>query len=329
MRKWIRITVSVGLALLLVVTGGLFLVWKAFQQMPEFYREAMAVTPGLHDEAGDEMIQRATAPASDGEQEDRWNAMFARATALAGDREATEVPPALQEEASDGEQEGRWNALFAQATALASRPEATEVPPASQEEASDEMIQRATRPSRNREATEVPPASQEAPALQEEAANGEQDGRWNALFTAEEINDWLAVDLGKNLSSLMHGSMSNPRVAIEGDRLMVGCRLTRGNVSTVLSLSGDAYLAGRNTLAVRIRRAQAGALPLPMDRVRRRISEAANRSGLEIQWRQSGGLPVALISFPIARSEANRLMWIDTLRLGKGEVYLSGSTALP
>ena len=273
MRKWLRITVFVGLGVLLLVAVGLLLIWKALQHVPEFYREALAVTPAIEEEAGDENSPQPTAPASDGEQEDGLNALFARATALASDRDAPAGTPAIEEETGD------------------------------------ENSPQATAPASDREQ--------------------EQEGRWNALFTAKEVNGWLAVDLGKNLANLVHGSLSDPRVAIDEDTLMVGCRLRRGDVITVLSLSGDAFLTGPNTVAVRIRRAQAGALPLPVGRIERYISEAANRSGLTVQWRQVDRLPVALISFPPPRTEADRLVQIDTLRFGKGEIYLSGSTQQP
>ena len=347
MRKWLRITIFVGLGGLLVVAAGLLVTWKALQHVPEFYREALAVTPPPEEEAGDGKSPQATAPASDRQQEDHWNALFARAAALASDRDASEFAPAPEEEASD-EKSPQATALTndrdapavtpapeeeandkkgPQATALASDRDAPAVTPAPEEEASDEKSPQAAAPAGDRE-QEGPWNAMFARAKALASDRGQED-RWNGLFTAEEINGWLAVDLGKNLANLMRGSLSDPRVAIEQDTLMVGCRLRRGDATTVLSLSGDAYLAGPNTVGVRIRTARAGAVPLPVGKIESYISEAANRSGLTVQWRQFGRLPVALISFPAPRSEADRLVRIDTLRCGKGEIYLSGSTQQP
>lgn len=182
--------------------------------------------------------------------------------------------------------------------------EAIDGDPRAQAEASDQMIQRAT--------TLV--------------SNVEQEGRWEATFTADQINGWLAVDLVKNHAGQLPPSVSDPRVAIEPDGLTVACRFKQGAVDSVLSLSVDVYLSEPNVVAVRIRKARAGALPLPLDSVLERISEAVRRSKLRIRWRQAEGDPVALISLPPPRRPSDDVVEIDTLRLGDGEVYVAGTT---
>lgn len=220
MRKWLRIVLVSAVGLLLVAAAGLFVVWRASRQVPEFYQEAIHGDPEVQAEASDAMLQRATTLASDLKQE----------------------------------------------------------------------------------------------------------GRWEASFTADQINGWLAVDLVKNHSGQLPPSVSDPRVAIEPDRLTVACRFHEGAVDSVLSLSVDVYLPEPNVVAVRIHQARAGALPLPLDSVLDRISEAARRSDLRIKWRQADGDPVAFISLPPPRGPADDLVEIDTLRLGDGEVYVAGTT---
>ncbi|MBL9122751.1 MAG: hypothetical protein JNG90_03905, partial [Planctomycetaceae bacterium] len=42
-----------------------------------------------------------------------------------------------------------------------------------------------------------------------------RQGEWRSLFTAEQINGWLAVDVPKNHASLFPPDLSEPRVALE------------------------------------------------------------------------------------------------------------------
>ena len=182
--------------------------------------------------------------------------------------------------------------------------EALKTPPQAHEAASDEMLQQAT-------------------AL---AGDVEKEGQWQAVFTAEQINGWLAVDMVRNYPDLLPSSVSDPRVAIEPDQLRLACRVDRGDWTSVLSLSVDAYLSEPNVIALRIRKARAGVLPLPLQGILDRISQEAGQTDLEIRWRQAEGDPVVEISLPPPRDASDKLIRIETLRLGEGNVYLSGST---
>lgn len=176
--------------------------------------------------------------------------------------------------------------------------------PAAQAEASDEMIHRAT-------------------AL---ASDVEHEGRWQATFTAEQINGWLAVDLVENHPNQLPPAVSDPRVAIEPDRLLLACRFRQGRFDTVLSLELDAYLAEPNVVAVRIGAARAGSLPMPLEGVVERISQAIEGARLRTQWRQADGDPVAMISIPPQSNRQGKRVEIDSFRLGDGEVHVAGRT---
>ena len=176
--------------------------------------------------------------------------------------------------------------------------------PKAAEDASDEMIEQAA-------------------ALASDIRKG---GQWEAVFTAEQINGWLAVDLERNYPDLLPSSLSDPRVAIEPDQMWIACRLTRRNLKSVVSMAADVYLAEPNVIALRIRRARAGIVPLPLDTVLDKISQKASDLDLDIQWRQAEGDPVVEISIPPPRDEDDKAVRIEALRLGKGKLYLSGST---
>ena len=146
-RRWLPIAVGAGLAVLLVVGVGGYVLYRASQHVPKFYHQALQTTPVVREEASDEMLRQVTA--------------------LAGD------------------------------------------------------------------------------ALKE--------GAWEAVFTAEQVNGWLAVDMVRNHPDLLPASVSDPRVTIEPEQIRIACRVDRGDWAGVVSLAVDVYLAEPNVIAARIR----------------------------------------------------------------------------
>jgi hypothetical protein len=182
--------------------------------------------------------------------------------------------------------------------------QAVAVEPAMQQAASEGMIKRAT----------------------DLASDVQKPGAWQATFTAAEINGWLAVDLVKNHADLLPGTISDPRVAITPDAVTIACRYREGRINTVLSLAVDAYLEGPNVVALRVRKVRAGALPLPLDDVLKQIARSTERLEWRIEWRQASGDPVALVSIPSPRDKHRRVVQLETLRLGNGEIHVAGTT---
>lgn len=172
------------------------------------------------------------------------------------------------------------------------------------EKASDELLERAT-------------------AL---ASDLEKEGQWEASFSDAQINGWLAVDLERNHPEALPKSISDPRVAITTEALTLAAGFDRGEVKSVLSLTVGVYVPQPNVIALRIRKARAGLLPLPLDSVLQRVSEAASQLNLAVEWRQEEGDPVALVSFPAPRNNENKLVQVEELELGDGVVHLSGTT---
>lgn len=176
--------------------------------------------------------------------------------------------------------------------------------PAKQAVASDAMLQQAT-------------------ALVSDAKNKDQ---WRTLFTADQINGWLAVDLPKNHADSLPAGVNDPRVQIQADELTLACRYEGNGMKTVLSLTVDVYLAKPNVIAVRIKKARAGRLPLPLDKVLATISQAAQQLDVPLQWQQEASDPIALFSIPPPRGNRDKRIRVESVSLGDGEIYLAGST---
>ena len=110
--------------------------------------------------------------------------------------------------------------------------------------------------------------------------------------------------------------------------LRIALRYQRGGVDTVLSIAGEAYLTDQtNEIAVRLDRARAGLVPVPLTRFLDEVAERAARANVPLRWTEVGGAPVALIRPPLDASDAaNRRVVLDRLRLDQGQLLLGGRT---
>lgn len=175
-----------------------------------------------------------------------------------------------------------------------------------------------------------PPAAQQAArdAFVAQAAalasDLDRSGPWQSLFTAEQINAWLALELARHYPGLLVDDLHDPRVVIDQRRATLACRYDDGEMAAVLSLAFDVYLHEPNVLAVRIRGARAGALPVPIAQVLDNINHAAVELGLRIEWHKSHGDPVALIDFAQQGSSFGRFC-LSSVELRNGAVYLAGT----
>jgi hypothetical protein len=149
-------------------------------------------------------------------------------------------------------------------------------------------------------------------------------GHWQSLFTADEINAWLALELARHYPEMLSGELHDPRVGLAAGEATVACRYERGGISSVLSLSFEAYLQEPNVIALRILRARAGALPIPLGRVLENISRAAQQLNLRLEWRRSQGDPVALVTLP--QQGSGPAPWqLESLELRERELFVSGT----
>lgn len=156
-----------------------------------------------------------------------------------------------------------------------------------------------------------------------------KQGLWQAQFSAEQINGFLAVDLVKQFPELLPAAVEEPRVAITPEQLTLACRYESDRISAVLSLVTSIYLSEPNVIAVRIHKARAGLLPLPLSQVLDQITSAAQTMELPLQWRQIDGDPVALISIVQPHDESNRPVVLESIELRDGEVHVAGRTLEP
>jgi hypothetical protein len=156
--------------------------------------------------------------------------------------------------------------------------------------------------------------------------NAQKEGVWEAEFTEEQINGWLAVDLVENHGQALPPEVRDPRVAIHSNGAKIGWRWSGDELSAVFSLDVLLGLAEPNQIALTIRGARAGTVPLPLGQVLDTVTNAARELNLQLTWKKSGGHPVALITIPAPDSEEMKMIVVETIELRQGALYLAGKT---
>ena len=153
-------------------------------------------------------------------------------------------------------------------------------------------------------------------------------GRWEAEFTDEQINAWLASILPKNHPRALPAEIRDPRVKITAQSAQLAWRLQTERFETVISLQADVYLTDQpNQVAVRLHAVRAGWVPVPLSQILERVSEAARRGGVDLSWSQQEGDPVALVRVPARHPEfEDREFSLEKIELADGKLRLAGRT---
>jgi hypothetical protein len=156
------------------------------------------------------------------------------------------------------------------------------------------------------------------------AGDVRRPGKWQALFTAEQINGWLAMDAQPNHARMLPPQIGNPRIGIESDRAQVAFRWSRPAWSAIVHLETEIYLQSENVVAVRICKARAGWLPLPLGALLEDLIDAGRDIGFAIEQQQIEGDPLLLVTLPAAYQRSNRLICLESLELTPNEIYVAG-----
>lgn len=151
-------------------------------------------------------------------------------------------------------------------------------------------------------------------------------GEWRAEIAADEINGWLATVLPEKFPGMLPPEVSDPRVAIEQDRLRVAAKYRMSGIDTVVSLELSAFLTAEpNVMAVRVQRVAAGNIPVPLGKYLEQITESASRRGIYIRWQEVEGDPLAIVTLPLAEPGDKREIILRSLELQPGTAIVTGT----
>ena len=153
-------------------------------------------------------------------------------------------------------------------------------------------------------------------------------GRWEARFTQDQINGWLASDLPEKFPGSLPAGVSEPRVEIASDETQLAVKWDQGGVQTIVSLAGHVQLTEQpNEVAVRVFAARAGSIPVPLGQFLDTIAARAATSGIPLRWTEVEGDPVAIINLPLDQPEfRGKRIVVEELRVEEGVIVVAGRT---
>ncbi len=152
-------------------------------------------------------------------------------------------------------------------------------------------------------------------------------GQWRALFTAQQINSWLATQQAANKNGELLANIRDVRVAVARDCLTIGFQTKWSGVESVLSIDASLLLTDDGAVGVRFLSAHAGELPLPVMQVAGYLASLSKKRNLPVRWTQEKSQPIAIIRVESNPSSEDRQFFIDSVELRDGELYVAGHTA--
>jgi hypothetical protein len=129
----------------------------------------------------------------------------------------------------------------------------------------------------------------------------ENDPAWSAVFRAVELNAWLRHDFTVKHGDLLPPGVTDPRVAFEPDRMLVGFRAQMGPVRTVVSVVSRVWVPESNRVAIEFDKVRGGMLPLPLTLLVSRVTKVCEAANLSVEWKRHRGKMVALVRLADAK----------------------------
>ena len=145
---------------------------------------------------------------------------------------------------------------------------------------------------------------------------------WQAVFTDQEVNAWLAEDLVTHFADQIPPEIHEPRIAFGADRITFAFQLDRGPIRTVIWVVAQARVPEDNVLALTLEKIRAGVIPISAERLMGPITERAGEHGLDVRWTRENDLPVAHIRFSPDQGRSDVVL--EHLSIRQGQIRLSG-----
>jgi hypothetical protein len=145
---------------------------------------------------------------------------------------------------------------------------------------------------------------------------------WEAVFTDQEVNAWLAEDLVTHFADQLPPEVHEPRVLFELDRITLAFLLKQGGVQSVITVVARPRVPGGNSIELTLEKIRAGILPVPADNVLDRIIEYARYHGVDVEWTRKDGYPVVLMRYTPSIEREDVLL--EELQIRAGQIRLAG-----
>ena len=145
---------------------------------------------------------------------------------------------------------------------------------------------------------------------------------WEAVFTDEEVNAWLAEDLITHFADQLPPEVNEPRLLFELDRITLAFQLHQRGIQSVITVVARPCVPEGNTVELTLEKIRAGILPVPADDFLDRIVNYARYHGVDVQWSRRDGYPVVVIRYTpnLDREDVQ----LEQVQICNGQIRLAG-----
>ena len=147
---------------------------------------------------------------------------------------------------------------------------------------------------------------------------------WSQTFTPLQINSWLAEELPTRYARHIPPGVSDPRVHIDDGVLLIGFRYEAEAYNGVVSIRLRPAVPEDNRLFIEIESVRAGLLPISVKGVLDTLTRRLNRAGWPVEWTETNGNDVAIVSLDQAREHRAIL---ESVEINEEALRISGRRA--
>ncbi|HMO13807.1 MAG TPA: hypothetical protein PKD64_04600 [Pirellulaceae bacterium] len=151
---------------------------------------------------------------------------------------------------------------------------------------------------------------------------------WTAVFSQDQVNGWLAVELPENFPESIPPEMDQPRVALLDDEVQLAFRFTSSRFCGIVKAIGNIFCTeDPNHIAIEIRQVRSGVFPLPIELWADGIKHGCDNAGITMYWTQKDGNPVAIVELPERFLDIrDRRIRVESIQLRSNEIVMSGTS---
>jgi hypothetical protein len=158
-----------------------------------------------------------------------------------------------------------------------------------------------------------------------------KESQWYSTFTEAQINSFFEEDFLKPgfCDKLLPDGVTEPRIAIEQDRIRLGFRYGTPPWSTIISVNFRVWVAAQecNTVVLELQSLHAGALPVSAQSLLDQLSETLRKRNIEVTWYRHNGNPAAVLRFQ--SEQARPSVQLQQLELRPGVLTVAGKSIDP
>jgi hypothetical protein len=145
---------------------------------------------------------------------------------------------------------------------------------------------------------------------------------WEAIFTDQEVNAWLAEDLVTEFADQLPPEVHEPRIVFGLDRITLAFELDQGPLRSVIWVVARPRIPEPNVLELTFEKIRAGVLPVPSEKVIDQIVEQARMHGLDVRYERVDQLPVIVVRYKPNSDREDVLL--EQVQIREGEIRLAG-----